>query len=140
MKVTWEVEPNLAPVVDEKWRHGCDWSYTIDKEDGTPPVTHVIPKGRITDLDSVPRLPFVYWLLKGRARIAACVHDDLYKTQAGKELSDEAFRAAMVTERVKNPWRHWIYLGPKLLGQKSYDDYGTKLTPVLDTAPAELGE
>lgn len=38
-----------------------------------------IPEGFITDLASVPRLPFVYLALAGRGHKAAVLHDWLYR-------------------------------------------------------------
>ena len=37
-----------------------------------------LPRGFVTDYDSVPRLPLAYWLLGGKRHKAAVVHDFLY--------------------------------------------------------------
>lgn len=39
---------------------------------------YCVPGGFVTDLASVPRVPFAYWSLGGRAAAAAVVHDFLF--------------------------------------------------------------
>lgn len=43
--------------------------------------TITVPQGHATDLASVPRLPFAYWLTGGRGDAAAVIHDCLYEHQ-----------------------------------------------------------
>ena len=84
--------------------------------------THVVPAGFEFDWDSVPRIPGVHALLKGRAEKAACVHDHLYRDQVGprgaitRAVADKVMLDAMKAEGVS--WRHrWlIYAGVRAGG------------------------
>ena len=80
----------------------------------------VVPGGFKTDLDSVPRVPLVYALFKGRATKAAVVHDWMYATRQGKMLADKVFLEAMKAEGL--PFRHrWpIYLAVSFFGWGVY--------------------
>lgn len=83
----------------------------------------IIPKGFESDLDSVPRVPLAYWLVKGRAYKAAWLHDYLYATGAPRKYADEAIRAAMKAEGVHGFWRAWIYGGVRVGGWKAYNEW-----------------
>lgn len=74
-----------------------------------------IPAGFITDLDSVPRIPFVYALIKGRARISAIIHDYLcvYSNLTQKEI-DKVFKKAMKAEGVDWLYKNLIYYSTRL--------------------------
>lgn len=55
-----------------------------------------VPAGFVTDLDSVPRLPVIWLLLKGRSRAAAVLHDWLYSEGlVSRREADAIFFAAM---------------------------------------------
>ena len=123
MKVIFLDRPLLTPIGnDGEWEWGADFRYTVDNR------VYLIRAGRTTDLDSVPRLPLIYWIAKNRARIAAGIHDDLYMRQEGKDYADDAFWAAMLTEGVRQPYRGMIYGAVKAFGQSSYDKYGVQST------------
>lgn len=85
--------------------------------------TVVVPTDFITDLDSVPRVPFLYALLKGRSVRAATIHDYLYKTQKGKKLADDTFLKAMKDEGLPRRRRYPIYWGVVMFGHYSYTKY-----------------
>ena len=85
--------------------------------------TIVVPFGFTTDLDSIPRIPFLYALLKGRSVRAATVHDYLYNTQAGKAYADKVFLAAMEDEGLPARRRYPIYWGVALFGGPSYNQH-----------------
>jgi hypothetical protein len=72
------------------------------------------------DLDSVPRIPIVYWLLKGRCgKRAAAIHDLLYAQQpAGvtRRDADLVMWDQMVQDEIKLRWRVPILLGVRLGG------------------------
>jgi hypothetical protein len=108
----------LEPVEEDMWEYGADFQFTVDG------LLYVIRAGERTDLDSVPRLPLMYWIAKNRARKAAGVHDHLYRLQEGKDYADAAFYAAMLTEGVKQPYRAMIYRSVRLFGHSAYDKYG----------------
>lgn len=83
-----------------------------------------VPAGFVTDLDSVPRLPVVYLLLKGRARAAAVLHDWLYYDGlVGRAEADTFFFKAMAATGV-GWWRRWlIWAGVRLGGRAAFDSY-----------------
>ncbi len=81
-----------------------------------------VPAGFVTDLDSVPRVPFAYLLFKGRARAAAALHDWLYcEGLVSRSEADAVFLDAMQATGVA--WRHrWpIWLGVRLFGRGYFD-------------------
>ena len=58
-----------------------------------------VPAGFITDLASVPRLPFVYWTVGNRARKAATIHDYLTQVHVvSRRAGDLAFHEIAVIE------------------------------------------
>lgn len=80
----------------------------------------VVPAGFVCDLDSVPRLPFVYWLLKNRATQSAVVHDWLYHAGENRATADVCFLLAMIDEGVALRHRLWIFLAVRLFGWWAY--------------------
>jgi len=79
-----------------------------------------VPKGYSTDLDSVPRIPFVYAWLKGRATKSAVIHDWLYYNKHDRSEADRIFLNAMKDEGVP-AWRRWpIYLAVWAFGFLAY--------------------
>ena len=85
--------------------------------------TVVVPTGFITDLDSVPRVPFMHAMLKGYTVRAATIHDYLYNTQRGKKFADTTFLMAMDDEGIPAARRYPIYWGVALFGAKAYSNY-----------------
>src|SRR3990167_4772239 len=86
-----------------------------------------VPAGTETDLDSVPRLPLAYWLVKGRARKSAVLHDWLYTIQKPREWADQVLWAGMETEGVGGIYKRLIFAGVRLGG---WHAYGKKDQPV----------
>ncbi len=84
-------------------------------------IGHYVPKGLVTDLDSVPRIPLVYALFKSRSTLAALLHDHLYKTgMYSRKEADDAFYAAMIWEGVE-PWAALvIHRAVRIFGRTSY--------------------
>lgn len=85
----------------------------------------IVPAGFRTDLDSVPRLPFAYWLLKGRSKRPAIVHDWLFYSQSGRAYADGVFLDAMADTGVPMWQRYPIYLAVRSFGGWSYARYGS---------------
>lgn len=81
----------------------------------------IVPTGYISDLSSVPRLPFAYWLAGDTARKAGLVHDFLYDHRlGGRQVADDVFREAMAVEGVPR-WRAWLmYLGVRWRGESHW--------------------
>lgn len=60
----------------------------------------VVPRGFVTDFASVPRVPGAYWLVGGRAKWEATIHDYLYRElHLGRKVADEVFLEAMRVKR-----------------------------------------
>jgi hypothetical protein len=122
-----------------------DWSYWSERLGGK----HTIKKGFEFDWDSIRQWKLIfYWWLKGKAKVAALIHDDLYQNGKfdGKEITrleaDLVFLDAMEEEMRKareykklTGWkllyqkkadyirRNAIYHGVRIGGQKPWDEY-----------------
>jgi len=102
-----------------------DWKFHSDRLG----CDITVPYGFEFDWDSVPRLPIVYLLFKGRAKEEACAHDYLYVTgRAGcceieRKEADNVMRDAMVY--YQRPWyvREPIYLGVRMGGWRGWNRY-----------------
>lgn len=80
-----------------------------------------VPDGFVSDLDSVPRLPFVYTLFKNRAPRSAVLHDWLYsRAELSRKQCDDIYMCAMIQEGVPGWMRHAMYRGVRLGGAKRY--------------------
>lgn len=75
-----------------------------------------VQKGFVTDLDSIPRLPFFYSIFKGRSRNAALVHDWLYATSPNREEADKHFLRCMLEENVPKVVAYTMYCGVRTFG------------------------
>lgn len=85
-----------------------------------PLVTIQVPAGFTTDFDSVPRLPLIYMLLKGRARRAAVPHDWGYHQQLGRVVIDAIMFDAMRDDGVPWYYRLPIFVGVRCFGWWAY--------------------
>jgi hypothetical protein len=83
--------------------------------------TLAVPAEFETDLDSVPRLPLAYWLMKGRAFKSAILHDYLYYVGYPREFADDVMFGAMVHEGVHPATRQAIYAGVRAGGWSAYN-------------------
>lgn len=91
--------PVLIPLGPDRWELAQDFRY----------FGYTVPAGFICDLDSVPRVPFVYARYKGRTVTAAILHDYLYRRQPiPRAAADALFLAGMSCEGV--PWRFRIII------------------------------
>ena len=82
-----------------------------------------VPVGRLTDLASVPRLPFAYWLTGDTGRKAGVIHDEVYHWHMGgasRAMADAIFHEALLAEGIV-PWRAALmYAGVRLGGWASW--------------------
>lgn len=119
-------QPVLQPIKGKKdfWIYVEDYNY-----DG-----HFIPKGFPTDLDSIPRIPFIYAILKGEARASAGIHDWHYATGILPRAEiDLIFYEHMLLEGVHPKKAKAIYLAVKYFGKKHYDKKrGVKRTFLME--------
>lgn len=106
------VRPKLSPIIGTKyWELLEDW-YILD---------HMVPEGFTSDLDSIPRIPIVHSILKGRTVIGALLHDYLFATGIVpfKEAND-LFNEAMILEGVRDRYRIPIYHTIQIAGGKRW--------------------
>ncbi len=99
----------------KRWVTTKPFKYISDKG-----VKIEIPQGYSTDLDSVPRVPFLHAWLKGRATKSAVIHDWLYYNKHNRAEADKIFLAAMKDEGVRAWRRVPIYLAVRLFGWLAY--------------------
>ena len=81
-----------------------------------------VPTGFDTDFASVPRLPFMFWLLGDRGHAAAVVHDYLYRTAiVTRATADRVFHEALRAdgEDAVSSWLMWT--GVRVGGWAAYD-------------------
>lgn len=122
---------SVENIGDERWRLLAPLVYYSDHLKRSLAV----PAGFLTDFASVPRLPFVYWLLGGKATKAAVVHDFLYRKQSGvsRADADSVFVEAMEATG-QSAWRRSLmWAGLRAGGSSSYqklDIEWTGETPV----------
>jgi len=83
-----------------------------------------VPKGFITDLDSVPRIPYVYAYIRGRCRAACILHDFLYRTQpegVDRAAADKLFLEGCKAEGVLLSFAYVYYWGVRLGAKRGWD-------------------
>lgn len=99
------------------WVYTKGWRYTA--KDGT---TYKIPAGFVTDLDSIPRIPIIYAILKGRSVAGFGLHDWLYRKDSGvsRKKADDLMREVAKWEGTRNRYIKPIYLAVRLLGASRY--------------------
>lgn len=92
-----------------------------------------VPAGFITDLASVPRLPFAYLLAGGIGHAAAVLHDWLYSCHAvDRKTADNLFYEALVALGISR-WRAYLmWIGVRAGGWASWDAEGSKQLPHVE--------
>ena len=80
----------------------------------------IVPEGFVNDLDSVPRVPIVYDLLKGRSVKPAVLHDYLYREGHDRAEADRIFLDAMESVGVPGAVRYPMYWGVRMAGWTCY--------------------
>lgn len=81
----------------------------------------VVPAGFVTDLASVPRLPFAFWFTGDTAHAPTVVHDFLYGTRmVPRAVADAIFAEAMVD--IGEPaWRRGLmWAAVRLFGWRAW--------------------
>jgi hypothetical protein len=80
-----------------------------------------VPEGFVTDLASIPRLPFVYLLLNGFADEAGVVHDYLYSVGTlPRDVADKVLYEACILTGVSAWKASAIYAGVRVGGASHY--------------------
>lgn len=121
----------LSPLDVEKldsgrWRVLRDLRATLS--DGAQSRSFCVREGYETDFASVPRLPFVFWIMGDTVHRAAVLHDFLYssgKDTAGAGVSrqeaDAIFLAAMKADGVPAWRRGLMWAGVRLFGGAHFE-------------------
>jgi len=87
-------------------------------------VVIIVPKGFVSDLSSVPRIPLVYSLFGGRGNGPAIVHDWCYRTGCrAKGAADLLFLDGMKDIGLSWWIREMMYIGVKYGGYWTYKGY-----------------
>lgn len=85
--------------------------------------TIVAPHGYVTDLASVPRLPFAYLLAGGKASEAGIIHDWLYSShQLTREQSDAVLREAIMVMGYSKTLANTMWLAVRVGGSSHWGD------------------
>jgi hypothetical protein len=145
MLIYYEKLPVTVPITPEWSQLVEDFSYWSERLDGK----HTITRGFEFDWDSIKRWKTIfYWWLKGRTKVAALIHDELYYYGVfnGRKITrleaDQVFLDAMIEEmrqhrehdkltgfKLKHREfadlvrRTFIYYGVRVGGQHAWDDY-----------------
>lgn len=81
----------------------------------------MVPEGFVTDLSSIPRLPFIYLLLNGVSDMPGVIHDYLYSTGlVHRKKSDAVLREACLAIGLPRWKAEAIYLGVRVGGSNNY--------------------
>lgn len=99
--------------------------YQLDKDliyqSDVAGATFTVPVGFVTDFASIPRLPFVYFLLNGIADEPGVVHDFLYSTATiDRAMADQVLKEACLLFGVSRWKAEAIYLGVRVGGASHY--------------------
>lgn len=108
----YQKEPSLTPIYKRHWWIlNREWRY----EDT------VIPEGFATDLDSVPHIPGIFALYKGRSRTAALLHDYHYAiAELTRKEIDVMFLEYMLKERIPKFVAYTMYWAVRCFGWRYY--------------------
>ena len=123
--------PELTIDTDSgKWKLVRKWEHK-----GT-----IVPKGFLTDLDSVPRIPYIYSWFKGYAKASAILHDWLYVTgEVSRRKADKKFYRCMREEGVSR-WRAlFIFWAVRLFGWIGYDPNPNSLMYLFQSSDRQGG-
>lgn len=120
MKIEWP-EPLLTKLVRPGWaRVHAEWPVLVERINRWI----IVEAGFEFDWDSVPRIPGLHAMLKGRAEKSACLHDWLYRYQpCSRRQADLIFRDAMIEEGVKRRHRWPIHWGVRIGGWRGWNRY-----------------
>lgn len=112
LSVLYQQEPSLTPIYKRHW-----WILNHDWQFGD--IT--IPAGFLTDLDSIPHVPILFSLYKGRSRTGALGHDYLYATGiVSRYTADTLFLDHMLKEDIPEYIAYSMFWAVRLFGWRYY--------------------
>ncbi len=123
--------PKLSPVAgSECWQLLEDWFYT-----SLSGARFHVPKGFITDLDSVPRIPVIYALYKGRVRVGGLLHDYLYRIGHDRKEADKLLvEVGQIVDLVEQEYLDNIYAAVRAFGWTRYEEKQHEQNTTLGSA------
>lgn len=89
----------------------------------------VAPEGFVTDFNSTPRMPFIYWYTGGKAAAPACIHDWLYRTNSQDVTRVQADDVLAEAMEARGYWRarSWfMWAGVRLGGHWAFETRSTQ--------------
>lgn len=100
--------PSMSPLPHRHyWVVNEDWPY----------YSYVVPRGFVSDLDTVPHIPILFALIKGRARWSALGHDFHYSiTDMDRKQADMIFHRSMLEEGVPSGYAKAMYWAVRAFG------------------------
>lgn len=105
---------------EETWTLTAPLVYQTDIELSIGNII-TVPTGFVTDLATVPRWPFTYWIAGGKAKRPAVIHDWMYvEAIDDKAKADLVFHEAMGVIRMTALLRRYMYLATVIGGQGNY--------------------
>lgn len=110
--------PQLRPLPGgEQWVNLVEWHFT--SETG---YECIVPAGFICDLDSVPRIPFIYSLFKGRTAAAPLAHDWEYSLAGllGQKAADDLMHEIGAWEQAPARYLRPMHYALRLFGHRHY--------------------
>ena len=118
MKSAFLTSLQVESLTDSRWRVISLLRYQSKIYDAV--IT--VPIGFVTDLASVPRVPFMYTVFGNRCHAEATLHDFLYQTYlVRKHKADLIFLEAMKVRKKPFWMRECMYLAVKYGGGSSYE-------------------
>lgn len=101
----------------------------VDNKNNETLHSLIAPKGFVTDLASVPKIPPLYAWVKECSVVAPTFHDLIYRTPTidiSKELADLLFKALLEYEGVEELKALAMYEGVDKFGDSSYKARASK--------------
>lgn len=111
--------PRLLPLPStDRWSYLETWQFHSE----TGLIVRV-PKGFICDLDSVPRIPFIYSLFKNRCVAAPGAHDWTYvkRTTYTQKEADDLMLEIALWEGTPEKYIQPMYRAVRMFGSRYYD-------------------
>lgn len=125
LAIEYLAEPGISPRgAGADWAMLTEWPIRSVSSEGEL-LTLTVPAGFVTDLASVPRMPFAYWAFGNRARRAAILHDWLYTMRYPREWADSMFYAGMLAEGIPKAAAYAMWLAVRVGGAAYYREAGT---------------
>ena len=88
---------------------------------------YIVPIGFISDLNSTPTFPLVYWLGGGRAARPAALHDYLYASKiVTRKMADAIFHESMGVVKTSGWRRPFMWAAVRFGGGSHYGDAVTE--------------